>query len=70
MCGLKKIVGSSGFSTWFIGVVYHYKRIGCVVDVLRQTACLVVGLVTVGGFAFLFDCTPMGRTSNSVMVQA
>ena len=27
-----------------------------------QTACLVVNPITVGNFAFLFNCTPVGRT--------
>ena len=31
---------------------------------------LVVDLVTVGGFAFLFDCAPVGRASGSVAVPA
>ena len=34
----------------------------------KQTACLVVNPITVGNFAFLFNCTPVGRTSDSVMV--
>ena len=38
------------------------------VNVLRQTACLVVNPITVGNFAFLFNCTPVGRTSDSMMV--
>ena len=65
---LKKIVGSGGFSARFIKIVSHYKRIGCGVDVLQQTACLVVNPITVGNFAFLFNCTPVGRTSGSVVV--
>ena len=35
---------------------------------LQQNACLVVGPITVGGFAFLFNCTPVGRTSDSMTV--
>ena len=33
-----------------------------------QTACLVVSPITVGNFAFLFNCTPVGRTSDSMTV--
>ena len=66
--GLRRIFGSGGFSARFIKVVSHYGRIGCGVGVLRRTACLVVGPVKVGGFAFLFNCTPVGRTSDSMMV--
>ena len=49
-------------------MVSHCRGIGCGVDVLRQAACLVVGPVAVGGFAFLFGCTPVGRASDSMMV--
>ena len=37
--------------------------------VLQQTACLVVNPITVGNFAFLLNCTPVGQTSDSMMVQ-
>ena len=36
--------------------------------VLQQTACLVVNPIKVGNFAFLFNCTLVGRTSDSMMV--
>ena len=70
MYGLRKIVGSSGFLAQFIGIVSHCKRIGFNINVLQQTACLVVSQVAVGSFAFLFNCTPVGRTSGSVIVPA
>ena len=65
---LKKIVGSNNFSAQFIKIISHYKKIGYNINVLQQTACLVVNPITVGNFAFLFDCTPVGRTSDSMMV--
>ena len=65
---LKKIVGSNNFSAQFIKIISHYKKIGYNINVLQQTACLVVNSITVGNFAFLFNCTPMGRTSDSMMV--
>ena len=68
VCGLKKIVGSNNFSAQFIKMISHYKKIGCNIDVLQQTACLVVNPIAVGNFAFLFNCTPVGRTSDSMMV--
>ena len=46
----------------------HYKKIGYNINVLQQTACLVVNPITVGNFAFLFNCTPVGRTSDSMKV--
>ena len=65
---LKKITGSNNFSVQFIKIISHYKKIGHKIYVLQQTACLVVNPITVGNFAFLFNCTPMGRTSDSMMV--
>ena len=68
MCRLGKIVGSGGFSAQFIGMFSHCMGIGYGNGVLQQAACLVVGPVAVGSFAFLFGCSPVGRTSDSMMV--
>ena len=65
---LKKIVGSNNFSAQFIKIISHYKKIGYNINILQQTACLVVNPITVSNFAFLFNCTPVGRTSDSMMV--
>ena len=65
---LKKIVGSNNFSAQFIKIISHYKKIGYNINVLQQTACLVVNPITFGNFAFFFDCTPVGRTSDYLMV--
>ena len=65
---LKKIVGSNNFSAPFIKIMSHYKKIGYNINVLQQTACLVVNPITVGNFAFLFNCTPVGRTLDSMTV--
>ena len=46
----------------------QYKKIGFNINVLQQTACLVVNPITVGNFAFLFNCTLVGRTSDSMTV--
>ena len=59
---LKKIVGSNNFSAQFIKIMSYYKKIGYNINVLQQTACLVVYPITVGSFAFLFNCTRVGRT--------
>ena len=64
MYKLKKIVGSNNFSAQFIKIISHYKKIGYNINVLQQTACLVVNPITVGNF----NCTPVGRTSDSMMV--
>ena len=67
---LKKSVGSNNFSAQFIKIISHYKNIGYNINVLQQTACLVVNPITVGNFAFLFNCTPMGQTLDSMMFPA
>ena len=37
-----------------------------VINVLRQTAYLMVNQLTVDNFDFLFNCTPAGQTSDSM----
>ena len=64
---LKKIVGSNNFSAQFIKIISHYKKIGYNMNVLQQTVYLVVNRIMVGNFAFLFNCTPVGRTSDSMI---
>ena len=64
---LKTIFGSNNFSAQFIKIISH-KKIGYNINVLQQTACLVVNPIMVGNFAFLFNCTLVGRTSDSMMV--
>ena len=68
MYELKKIVGSNNFSAQFIKISSHYKKIGYTINVSPQTACLVVNPITVGNLAFLFNCTTVGRTSDSMTV--
>ena len=33
----------------------------------KQSACLAVNRITVDHFAYLFNCTPVGRGSDSLM---
>ena len=44
-----------------------YKRIGYNLNVMRQSACLVINPITVEGYAALFNCTPVDRASDSMM---
>ena len=46
----------------------RYKRIGYNLNVMRQSACLV-NLITVDGYAALFNCTPVDRASGSMMAR-
>ena len=68
MYKLKKIVDSNNYSAQFIKIIFHYKKIGYNINVLQQTACLVVNPITFGNFAFLFNCTPVGPTSDSMII--
>ena len=65
---LKKVVGSNNISAQFIKIISHYKKIGYNINVLQQTAYLVVNPIMVGNFALLFNCTPVDWTSDSMMV--
>ena len=44
-----------------------YKRIGYNINIIRQSVRLVFNPITVNNFASLFNCTPVGRASDSVM---
>ena len=63
----KKIVGSADFSDQFKKIIVRYKRIGYNINIMRQSACLVFNPITVNNFASLFNCTPVGRASDSMM---
>ena len=39
----------------------RYKRIYYNLNVMRQSACLVINPITAGGYAALFNCTPVYR---------
>ena len=58
---LEKIVGSYNFSAQFIIIISNHKKIDYIITVLQQTAWFVVNPITVGNFAFLFNCTPVGQ---------
>ena len=58
----RKTVGKNDFPYQFKKIIVRYKKIGYNIDVLRQTACLVVNPIKVNSFAYLFNCTTVGRT--------
>ena len=43
---------------------FYGDLIGYNINVMRQTACLVVNPIKVNSFAYLFNCTTVGRTSD------
>ena len=63
----KKIVGRADFSDLFRKIIVRYKRIGYNINIMRQSACLVFNPIMVNNFASLFNCTPVGWASDSVM---
>ena len=63
----KKVIGRADFSDQFRKIIVRYKRIGYNINIMRQSACLVFNPITVNNFASLFNCTPVGRASDSMM---
>ena len=62
----KRIVGKPNFSDQFKKIVKRYIRVGYNLDIMRQSACLVVNPITVYSYGFLFNCTTVGRASDSM----
>ena len=63
----KRIVGRDDFSDQFKKNIVRYKRIGYNINIMRQSACFVFTPITVNNFASPFNCTPVGRASDSMM---
>ena len=55
------------FSDQLRKIIMRYKRIGYNLNVMRQSACLVINPITVDGNAALFNCTPVDQASDSMM---
>ena len=64
----KKLIGRNDFSFQFRKIITRYRRIGYNVNVMRQSACLDFNPITVDNHAAFFNCTSVGRASDSVMV--
>ena len=60
----RKIIGKNDFSYHFKKIIDRYKKIAYNINVTQQTACLVVNPVKVNSFAYLFNCTTVGRASD------
>ena len=61
----KQIMCRADFSDQFRKIIIRHKRIGYGINGMRQSACLVINLITVDNFAALFNCTPADRVSDS-----
>ena len=66
----RKIVGKSNFSEQFRKLINRYKRIGYSLDIMRQTACLVVNPIIVDGYASRFNCATAVWASDSMTVSS
>ena len=60
----RKSVGQSNFLELFRNLINRYKRVGYSLDIMRQTAWLVINPVIVGGYASLYNCTRTVRASD------
>ena len=63
----KKLKGINDFSFQFRKIITRYRRIGYNLNVMRQSACLVFNSIMVDNYAAFFNCTPVGRASDSMM---
>ena len=62
----KRIVGKPNFSDQFKKIVNRYLRVGYNLDIMRQSACLVLNPITVYSYGLLFNCTMVGQASDSL----
>ena len=63
----KKLIGINDFSFQFRKIITRYRRIGYNLNVMRQSAFLVFNPIMVDNYAAFFNCTPVGRASDSIM---
>ena len=61
----RKIMGKFNLSE----LINRYKRIGYSLDIMRQTACLVLNPIIVDGYASLFNCSTAVRASDSMTLR-
>ena len=64
---IKTIVGKPDFSDQLKKIVKRYIRVGYNLDIMRQSACLVLNPITVYSYGFLFNCRTVGQASDSMM---
>ena len=59
----RKIIGKNDFP-YFKKIIVRYKKIAYNINIMRQTACLVVNPIKVNSFAYLFNYTTVGTTTD------
>ena len=60
------ITKKPNYSDRFKKIVKRYIRVGYNLDVMRQSACLVLSPITVYSYGFLLNCTTVGQVSDSM----
>ena len=63
----KRIVGKPNFCEQFKKIIKRDINVGFNLDVMRQSACLVLNPITVHSYGFLFNCMMVGQASDSMM---
>ena len=63
-------MGRTDYSYQFRKKIICHKRIGYDLNVMGQSACLVINPMTVDNVAALFNCTSMDRASDTMMAPA
>ena len=62
----KIIFGKPNFSDQLNKIIKRYNKVGYIMVIMRQSACLVVNTLTVYSYGFLFKCTTVGQASDSM----
>ena len=60
-------MGRTDFSDQFRKIIIRHKRTGYDLNVMQQSACLVINPTTVGNFAALFNSTSVDRVPYSMI---
>ena len=63
----KRLIGRNDFSFQFRKIITCNRRIGYTLNVMRQPVCLLFHPIMVDNYAAFFNCTPVGRASDSMM---
>ena len=62
----KRIAEKTNSSDQFKKKLKRYIRVGYNLDIMRQSACLVLNPITVYSYGFLFNCSTVGQASDSM----
>ena len=59
-------IGNPNFADLFKCIINRFRKAGCILDIMRQTACLVFNLIMVEDYAALFSCMVVVQASDSM----